>query len=64
MTYLDITDDVLKEMTSLIVQAVNPRKEVLFGSHARGSARSDYDLDFRFHAQLAVEKSLKAWIAW
>ena len=46
MNYLTITDELLKEMTNLIVHEVNPRKVVLFGSHARGTARPDSDLDF------------------
>lgn len=44
--YLTVTDELLKEMTNLIVQEVNPLKVVLFGSHARGVARPDSDLDF------------------
>ena len=46
MTYLTVTDELLKEMTNLIVQEINPLKVVLFGSHARGVARPDSDLDF------------------
>ena len=46
MTYLTITDDVLYEMTDIIVRDVHPRKVVLFGSHARGTAHPDSDLDF------------------
>lgn len=46
MTYLTITDEVLHEMTDRIVREVNPHKVVLFGSHARGTARPDSDLDF------------------
>ena len=46
MKYLIITDELLKEMTNMIVNEVNPRKVVLFGSHARGTARPDSDLDF------------------
>lgn len=41
-----VTDELLKEMTDRIVKAVNPRKVLLFGSHARGTARPDSDLDF------------------
>ncbi len=46
MNYLTITDELLHEMTDRIVREVHPRKVVLFGSHARGTARPDSDLDF------------------
>ncbi len=41
-----VTEELLREMTAKIVREVNPRKVVLFGSHARGTARPDSDLDF------------------
>jgi predicted nucleotidyltransferase len=41
-----VTEELLKEMTEKIVREINPRKVVLFGSHARGTARPDSDLDF------------------
>lgn len=43
---LQVTDELLREMTETIVRGVNPRKIILFGSHARGTARPDSDLDF------------------
>jgi len=43
---LQVTEELLQEMTDLIVREVNPRKIILFGSHARGTARADSDLDF------------------
>ena len=43
---LQVTKELLKEMTDIIVREVNPRKIILFGSHARGTARRDSDLDF------------------
>lgn len=46
MNYLTITDELLHEMTDRIVREVHPCKVVLFGSHARGTARPDSDLDF------------------
>jgi len=46
MTSQPITDELLKEMASKIVNAINPCKVVLFGSYARGTARPDSDLDF------------------
>ena len=42
---LQVTDELLKEMTETIVQGVNPNKIILFGSHAKGTARPDSDLD-------------------
>jgi len=43
---LQVTKELLKEMTDIIVREVNPRKIILFGSYARGTARRDSDLDF------------------
>lgn len=43
---LQVTEELLKEMTDLIVREVKPRKIILFGSYARGTARADSDLDF------------------
>ena len=37
--------DLLKEVTKTIVQRFHPKRIVLFGSHARGEARPDSDLD-------------------
>ncbi len=43
----DVTDTkaVLEEMVRRIVEAVHPDKIILFGSHARGDAGPDSDLD-------------------
>jgi predicted nucleotidyltransferase len=41
-----VTDVLLKKMTDLIVKEIAPQKVILFGSHARGTARPDSDLDF------------------
>ena len=41
-----VTDALLKEIAGKIVAVVHPRMIILFGSHARGTARSDSDLDF------------------
>lgn len=43
---LQVTNELLKEMTDIIVREVNPLKIILFGSYARGTARPDSDLDF------------------
>jgi predicted nucleotidyltransferase len=43
---LQVTKELVNEMAEIIVREVNPRKIILFGSHARGTARPDSDLDF------------------
>ena len=43
---MQVTDELLNEITDIIVREVSPRKVILFGSHARGDARADSDLDF------------------
>jgi Nucleotidyltransferase domain len=40
-----VTEELLQEMTEKIDREINPRKVVLFGSHARGTARPDSDLE-------------------
>ena len=37
--------ELLKEVTKTIVERFHPKRIVLFGSHARGDARPDSDLD-------------------
>lgn len=41
-----VTEKLIREMSEKIVHEVNPCKVVLFGSHARGTAGPDSDLDF------------------
>lgn len=43
---LQVTDELLQEMTGVIVREIKPRRIILFGSYARGDARPDSDLDF------------------
>ncbi|MCX5899818.1 MAG: nucleotidyltransferase domain-containing protein [Proteobacteria bacterium] len=43
---MQVTESLLKEMTLKIVNEVNPCKVILFGSHVRGAAVNDSDLDF------------------
>ena len=43
---VSVTDALLKDIAEKIVAAVHPRMIILFGSHARGTARPDSDLDF------------------
>lgn len=45
------TSNLLKEMTRAVVEAVHPEQVLVFGSHARGDATADSDVDL-----LVVEK--------
>ncbi|MCU1283860.1 MAG: hypothetical protein JWO13_210 [Acidobacteriales bacterium] len=40
-----IDEDLIREITDRIVNAFDPKRIVLFGSHARGDHRDDSDLD-------------------
>lgn len=40
-----VTNSLLQEMTDTIVEAVGPRRIILFGSHARGQVKLDSDVD-------------------
>ena len=40
-----VTETLLQEMTDVIVEAVNPQRIILFGSHARGQAGPESDVD-------------------
>lgn len=40
-----VTDALLEEMVRTIVDEADPEQVILFGSHARGSATSDSDVD-------------------
>ncbi len=44
-TVADVSDDLLQQMTRVIVREVEPERIILFGSHARGEARPDSDVD-------------------
>jgi predicted nucleotidyltransferase len=41
----DVSDELLRQMARVIVREVEPERIVLFGSHARGDARPDSDVD-------------------
>jgi len=40
-----VTEELLREMVNAIVEEVDPEQVYLFGSHARGDAREDSDVD-------------------
>jgi len=40
-----ITEQLLEEITKIIVETANPRKVILFGSRARGDAHPESDVD-------------------
>jgi predicted nucleotidyltransferase len=41
-----IPEDTIRQAVATLVAAANPQRIVLFGSHARGDAGPDSDLDF------------------
>jgi len=53
---VSVTDDLLKDIAERIVAAVHPKVIILFGSHARGTARPDSDLDFTVVEDGPVQK--------
>lgn len=40
-----VTEEILRSMTEIIVKEVKPRQVILFGSHARGNAAPESDVD-------------------
>lgn len=40
-----VDEELLRQMTRAIVDEVDPEQVILFGSHARGDAREDSDVD-------------------
>jgi uncharacterized protein len=42
---IEVTENLLNEMTRILVKEIKPDKIILFGSHANGLATSDSDLD-------------------
>ena len=40
-----VTDAVVDQMVRAIVEAIDPEQIILFGSHARGTARANSDVD-------------------
>ncbi|HEV7671834.1 MAG TPA: nucleotidyltransferase domain-containing protein [Thermoanaerobaculia bacterium] len=45
VTTANVSEDLLSQMAEVIVQEVKPERIILFGSHARGDARPDSDVD-------------------
>ena len=43
---VQVTDQLLQDISDKIVAAVHPKMIILFGSYARGTAGPDSDLDF------------------
>lgn len=41
----DVHDKMIQEMVDTIVRVADPEQIILFGSHARGDARTDSDVD-------------------
>ena len=41
-----VTEELIQKMVNIIVNEADPEKVILFGSHARGDARADSDVDF------------------
>ena len=52
LTFPPVTDQLLEEVVRRILTIGSPSKIVLFGSHAKGTARPDSDLDL-----LIIEES-------
>ena len=40
-----MNDPLLRQMTAAIIEEVDPQQVILFGSHARGDAKPDSDVD-------------------
>jgi predicted nucleotidyltransferase len=51
---------IIQEMVRRIVQTVNPTKIILFGSHARGTAGPDSDVDLLVIMAVSGSKRKKA----
>lgn len=45
MSQVIVDDNVLRDITSRLVNAIDPDRIILFGSRARGDARADSDVD-------------------
>lgn len=45
MKQVEVTDALLQQMVEVIVDEADPEQVILFGSHARGDASADSDVD-------------------
>lgn len=45
MKQVEVTEALLRQMVEVIVDEVDPEQVILFGSHARGDASADSDVD-------------------
>lgn len=45
MKQVEVTEALLQQMVEVIVNEANPEQVILFGSHARGDASADSDVD-------------------
>lgn len=45
MKQVEITNELLQQMVKVIVDEADPEQVILFGSHARGDASADSDVD-------------------
>jgi len=45
MKQVEVTEALLQQMVEVIVDEVDPEQVILFGSHARGDASADSDVD-------------------
>ena len=49
--------DTIKRLTQLLVEAAKPKRIVLFGSHARGEAGEDSDLDIMVVEEAVMDRA-------
>jgi predicted nucleotidyltransferase len=54
-------DQIINEMTRRIVERFDPLQVILFGSHARGEAHADSDVDLL--VVFPTSKTLGSWLS-
>ena len=57
-----VSQEAIKQLVNVIVREVDPETVILFGSHARGDARPDSDVDLMVveHEPFSVHRSRRA----